>query len=79
MKINKNTRIRVDKKIAEELGMKWWDRLKLKHFMEYEYGMVMTSTRNYSYYFEPVDKQKVMLFIVAYGHLLREKVKNWKY
>jgi len=79
MKINKNSRIRVDTKIMDELGLQWWDRFKLKSIMFWQYGLEMTSYRNMSYYFQPKEIQKAMLFIIAYGHLIKSKAKHFRY
>jgi hypothetical protein len=79
MKINKNSRIRVDTKIMNEFGLQWWDRFNLKYTMRWEYGLEMTSYKNMSYYFKPTDTQKAMLFIIAYGHLIKSKAKHFKY
>ena len=79
MKINDSTRIRVDKKLSEELNLNWWDRASIRIKMYNEYGLVYTSNRNWSYYFKPTDPQRCMLFMIAYGHLLKQKHKIVKH
>lgn len=76
MKINKNTRIRVDSKIIQELDLQWWDRWGLKIKMRNEYEMVFTSFKNFSFYFKPENSLKCMLFLIKYGHLIKSKHKN---
>lgn len=76
MKINNNTRIRINRSIMEELKLPWYDQFHLKIIMRNEYDMILTSSRNYSYYFKPTNPQKCMLFIIQYGHLIKEKAKH---
>lgn len=80
MKITDKTRIRVNRDIMEELGFSWWDKWSLKVAMRNQYEMILTSSRNYSFYFKPTDPQKYMLFIIQYGNLIKQKAKrlNWK-
>jgi len=76
MKINKSTRIRVDRDINKELGLTWWDSWTLKIKIKEEYGMILTSKRNNSYYFKLTNAQNYMLFVLNYGRYILKKKQN---
>ena len=78
MNINNNTRVRVDRKIHEELNIRWWDVWELKNKFRIEYDMILTCRRNTLYYFKPNDEQKYMFFILNYGKYIKSKPKKLK-
>lgn len=77
MKINSKTRVRIQKLIAKEFGVYYWDRYTIRDILKKEYDMYYTSNRHDSYYFQPTNVQKFLLFAIKYGtYIVRKKTKK---
>jgi hypothetical protein len=68
--IKNRTRVKLDSKFAEFLGLKWWHRWELCNYVE-KYELKYTTRRYNTYYFKPQNKEKLALFMLTYGEFVR--------